>query len=43
MKILKILLNIGIVKKTCETGEVKVKDYDHITGRYQGLAIKNLI
>ena len=34
MKILKVLKHVGFVKKAYEEGEVKVKNQDHITGKY---------
>ena len=37
-KILIILLNIGFVKKTHEKSVVKLKDHDHVAGKYQGSA-----
>ena len=37
MKISKFLPNVGFVKISKE-GEVKVKDHEHITGKYRGYA-----
>ena len=38
MKVSIILLNTGFVKKPFEEGAVKVKDHDHVTGKYPGSA-----
>ena len=38
VRILKILLNDGFVIKIYEKGKVKVKDHDHVSGKYQGSA-----